>query len=170
MRPIKSSLQVMVLALLLGFVVSGCTSKEPCPPGVTDPEAMGATESIENQPPPTKGEARTTWPMVPVYFDFDSSSIRADQVQNIERNGGYLKDNTEKRIRVEGNCDARGTNEYNLALGERRAQTAKKYLVNLGVDSARISTVSWGEEKPLLHGHDELSWEQNRRDDFVVVE
>ena len=71
-------------------------------------------------------------------------------------------------IRIEGNCDSRGTNEYNMALGERRALSAKKYLVNLGVVESRLSTVSYGEEKMLLHGHDELSWSQNRRADFVV--
>ena len=72
-------------------------------------------------------------------------------------------------IRIEGNCDPRGTKEYNLALGERRALSAQKYLVNLGVDASRMNTVSWGEEKLLLYGHDELSWAQNRRDDFVIV-
>ena len=72
------------------------------------------------------------------------------------------------RVQVEGNCDERGTNEYNMALGERRAQAAKKYLVVLGVDDTLIDTVSYGEEKPLNYGHDELSWSQNRRADFVI--
>ena len=107
--------------------------------------------------------------MLPVYFDFDSASIRSDQVDRIETNAQFLKENQAISIRIEGNCDPRGTKEYNLALGERRAQSAKKYLVNLGVDESRMSTVSWGEEKLLLYGHDELSWAQNRRDDFVIV-
>jgi peptidoglycan-associated lipoprotein len=80
-----------------------------------------------------------------------------------------MKQNSSATVRIEGNCDPRGTKEYNLALGERRAQSAKKYLVNLGVDESRLSTVSWGEEKLLLYGHDEISWAQNRRDDFVIV-
>ncbi|MCK5229763.1 MAG: OmpA family protein, partial [Desulfobulbaceae bacterium] len=70
---------------------------------------------------------------------------------------------------IEGNCDERGTNEYNMALGERRARSAKKYLTNLGVEGSRIETISYGEEKPLNYGHDELSWSQNRRDDFVIT-
>jgi peptidoglycan-associated lipoprotein len=81
-----------------------------------------------------------------------------------------LKQNQSSRVRIEGNCDERGTNEYNMALGERRAQSAKKYLVNLGIHKDRMHTISYGEEKPLLHGHDEYSWAQNRRDDFVIVE
>jgi peptidoglycan-associated lipoprotein len=107
--------------------------------------------------------------MLPVYFDFDSAQIRQDQVERIEHNGDFLKVNKDVAIRIEGNCDPRGTKEYNLALGERRAQSAKKYLVNLGVDAARLTTVSWGEEKLLLFGQDELSWAQNRRDDFVIT-
>jgi peptidoglycan-associated lipoprotein len=73
------------------------------------------------------------------------------------------------RLRIEGNCDESGTNEYNLVLGEKRAANAKKYLINLGIAANRISTTSYGEERPLLYGHDELSWAQNRRDDFVIV-
>ncbi|NOX25225.1 MAG: peptidoglycan-associated lipoprotein Pal [Deltaproteobacteria bacterium] len=112
-------------------------------------------------------EGRSTGPMLPVYFDFDRSGIRLDQQNRIEKNAQYLKDNKNAKIVVEGNCDERGTNEYNMALGERRAVNAKKYLVNLGVDGQRINTISYGEEKPLNHGHDELAWSQNRRADFV---
>jgi peptidoglycan-associated lipoprotein len=107
--------------------------------------------------------------MVPVYFEYDSSAITGDQVQRIETNADFLKKNPGIKIRIEGNCDPRGTQEYNLALGERRAQSAKSYLINLGVNPNQLSTVSWGEEKLLLFGHDELSWAQNRRDDFVIV-
>ena len=107
--------------------------------------------------------------MVPVYFEFDSSSVTGEQVQRIETNADFIKQNPEVKIRIEGNCDPRGTQEYNLALGERRAQAAKTYLVNLGVNAEQLTTVSFGEEKLLLFGHDEISWAQNRRDDFVIV-
>lgn len=112
-------------------------------------------------------EGRSTGPMLPIYFDFDQSNVRADQKGRIEKNATYLKTNNTAQIVVEGNCDERGTNEYNMALGERRALSAKKYLENLGVASGRINTISYGEEKPLNHGHDELAWSQNRRADFV---
>ena len=113
---------------------------------------------------------RSSSGLVPVYFDFDSSDIRADQVTRIEVNAEFCQNNMEYQVRIEGNTDPRGTNEYNMALGERRALSAKKYLVNLGVDDAKLTTVSYGEERMLLHGHDELSWAQNRRADFVVVQ
>jgi peptidoglycan-associated lipoprotein len=114
-------------------------------------------------------EGRTSGPMVPVYFEFDSSKIAGEQVQRIETNADFIKKNPALKIRIEGNCDPRGTQEYNLALGERRAQNAKSYLVNLGVNVDQLTTVSFGEEKLLLFGHDEISWAQNRRDDFVIV-
>ncbi|MFH1019963.1 MAG: peptidoglycan-associated lipoprotein Pal [Pseudomonadota bacterium] len=114
-------------------------------------------------------EGRTTAPMLPIYFDFDKSDIRADQKDRIKKNGDLLIGSAKARVRVEGNTDERGTNEYNMALGERRAVTAVKYLVNMGVAEARIDTLSFGEEKPLNFGHDEMAWAQNRRDDFVIV-
>jgi len=131
---------------------------------------MGPPESLETDVTTTNiMEGRTSGPMLPVYFDFDSSSIRPDQVERIEGNADFIKEKQDVRIRIEGNCDPRGTKEYNLALGERRAQSAKRYLVTLGVDESRLDTVSWGEEKLLLYGHDEISWAQNRRDDFVII-
>jgi peptidoglycan-associated lipoprotein len=115
-------------------------------------------------------EARTSAPLLPIYFDFDSSRVRRDQVERIEHNGDYLRENPNVRVRIEGNCDSRGTKEYNLALGERRAQAAKSYLINLGISQNRLSTVSWGAEKPLTYGQDEYSWAQNRRNDFIIVQ
>lgn len=164
MRQRWSLFQVVLLVLFVGALVAGCGQKT-----VEKQEAMGPEESLDTQPSNDIMEGRTSGPMLPVYFDFDSSVIRTDQVDRIEKNGDFLKGNPNINIRIEGNCDPRGTNEYNLALGERRAQSAKKYLMNLGVDASRLTTVSWGEEKLLLFGHDELSWAQNRRDDFVIV-
>ena len=106
--------------------------------------------------------------MLPVYFDYDKSNIRADQAGRMEKNAAFLKGSGAVAVTIEGNCDERGTNEYNMALGERRALSAKKYLVNLGVADGRLKTISYGEEKALLFGHDETSWAQNRRDDFVI--
>lgn len=136
-------------------------------------EGMGAEESIESQPyaglGATISEARTHAPMLPVYFDFDRSNIREDQVPRLETNSAFLKDNMMVKVAIQGNCDERGTQEYNIALGERRALSAKKFMVNMGVAEARVSTISFGEEKQLVHGHDEFAWAQNRRDDFVVT-
>ncbi|WP_457575738.1 OmpA family protein [Desulfomarina sp.] len=167
------SVKILLLALICVsvMVLSGCGKKTDTDEGVaveTNSEALGAEESLDSKPLGIS-EGRTTEGMLPVYFNFDSSEIKADQVPRIEVNAEFIK-KTDMNIRIEGNCDPRGTNEYNMALGERRALSAKKYLVNLGVDESRLSTVSYGEERMLLHGHDELSWSQNRRDDFVVVQ
>lgn len=132
-------------------------------------EAMGVEESLDSKPLGIS-EGRTTEGLLPVYFDFDSADIRGDQVSRLEVNAEFIKNHSDFTMKIEGNCDPRGTNEYNMALGERRALSAKKYLINLGADAAKLSTVSYGEERMLLYGHDELSWAQNRRADFVVVQ
>ena len=171
MQGCKSFFLTALLVLLFGIALSGCAKKTVTAPETgEDAGAMGPVESLETDVAESNiMEGRTSAPMLPVYFDFDSSAIRDDQVERIEHNGDFLKENPEVLIRIEGNCDPRGTREYNLALGERRALSAKKYLVNLGIDDSKIDTVSWGEEKLLLHGHDEISWAQNRRDDFVII-
>jgi len=158
-----------LVVLLLGLSLTGCSKKAPeTTTQVTGTEGAGAAESLETEDSGIM-EGRTSGPMVPVYFEFDSSKITGEQVQRIETNADFLKKNPALKIRIEGNCDPRGTQEYNLALGERRAQSAKSYLVNLGVNADQLTTVSFGEEKLLLFGHDEISWAQNRRDDFVIV-
>jgi len=136
-------------------------------------EGMGPAESLDSQAAgfgsaAESMEGRTSNGMYPVYFDFDQSLVREDQVERIEKNAMFMKENPQITVQIEGNCDERGTNEYNMALGERRAMSSKKYMVNLGVAENRLSTISYGEERPINFGHDELSWSQNRRDDFVA--
>ena len=161
-----------VLMILSLIVISGCAkdkvSDEAMKPS-TDKGAMGNEEPLESKPIGIS-EGRTSEGMLPVYFDFDSSDVRKDQVPRVEANAEFLTANSDTAVRIEGNTDPRGTNEYNMALGERRALSAKKYLVNLGISESRLSTISFGEERLLMHGHDELSWAQNRRADFVIVE
>ncbi len=170
-----SKVRVLLPALLIVSLVfiSGCAKKEKASDEAmqpsTDKAAMGKEEPLESKPIGIS-EGRTSEGMLPVYFDFDSSDVRNDQVSRIETNAAFLKSQPDTNIRIEGNCDPRGTSEYNMALGERRALSAKKYLVNLGISEERLSTISFGEERLLMHGHDELSWAQNRRDDFVIVE
>lgn len=115
-----------------------------------------------------KTYGRSSIEMQPVYFDFDQATIRDDQVPRLEHDADYMKNNPSRNLAIEGNSDERGTNEYNLALGERRALNAKNYLIELGVEKARIRTVSYGEERPLFTGQSEDDWAQNRRDDFVL--
>ncbi len=114
----------------------------------------------------TYGRSSTTF--APIYFDFDQAAINAEMAPILSANADYMKENLGTAIVIEGNCDERGTREYNLALGERRAINAKEYLVNLGVSQTRIRTVSYGEERPLFIDQNELDWSQNRRADFIV--
>jgi len=111
---------------------------------------------------------RSTEGLSPIYFDFDQSAIRGDMTDRMVMNADFLKQSPGTRIVVEGNTDERGTNEYNLALAERRAQNAKQYLVRLGIDASRMRTISYGEERPLFFGQNEDAYSQNRRADFVA--
>jgi len=104
----------------------------------------------------------------PIYFEYDSAVISGSMRSRMEANAAWLRSNPQSHVVIEGNTDARGTNEYNLALGERRAQAAKGYLANLGIDSGRVRTVSYGEERPLFEGSSEDDYAQNRRADFVA--
>src|SRR5579883_1966290 len=96
------------------------------------------------------------------YFDFDSYLLRDNAVSQLEKVASKLRDTPHAKVRIEGNCDERGTAEYNLALGEHRAQAAKKYLERVGIKAARIKTVSYGSERPKYDGHDETAWAKNR--------
>ena len=104
-----------------------------------------------------------------IYFDFDRSFIRPEYRPVLAKKAEFLREFPEYNLRIEGNCDERGTNEYNLALGDRRSDSARNYLISLGISPDRIETISYGEERPLAVGHNEASWSQNRRDDFVLM-
>jgi peptidoglycan-associated lipoprotein len=113
-------------------------------------------------------EVKTTLASM-IHFDLDKSNIRSDDMGALDQKVAILQANPDLRIRIGGHCDERGSDEYNLALGNRRAQSAKQYLVSHGIDASRIETQSWGEERPLVDGHDEGAWSQNRRDEFEVI-
>jgi len=104
-----------------------------------------------------------------IHFDFDKYDIRREDEEILRENAAFLKKNPKMKIQIEGHCDERGTAEYNLALGERRANSAKRYLVSLGINSNQISTISYGEERPLDPGHNEEAWAKNRRGHIVVL-
>jgi peptidoglycan-associated lipoprotein len=105
----------------------------------------------------------------PIYFDFDKSFVRDDARSVMRANAEWLKANPKVMVRIEGNCDERGTKEYNQALGQRRASSAKKYLTDLGIAARRISLISYGKEKPVCTDQTEECWQRNRRDDLVAV-
>jgi peptidoglycan-associated lipoprotein len=120
--------------------------------------------------PGTPGQAAVPGasPLKDVFFDYDQSSIRNDQKAALNDNVGWLKANTGAKVLLEGHCDERGTAEYNLGLGERRSKAVKDYLIAAGVPADRISTISYGKERPFVLGHDESAWKWNRRGHFAI--
>jgi peptidoglycan-associated lipoprotein len=122
--------------------------------------------------PPKKVEEASQPPrdlaFASVYFDFDKSDIRTDQVGSLNSNAELLNRWKTTSVRIEGNCDERGSNEYNLALGQRRADSAKRFMTDYGILESRITTISYGEERPVDTGHNEEAWAKNRRDDFII--
>lgn len=104
-----------------------------------------------------------------IYFDFDTADLSESSRSTLAKNAAVLAKEATSKIRIEGNCDERGSAEYNLALGERRAKAAQQYLVSMGVKADRISILSYGKEKPAVQGNNEAAWSKNRRDEFIVV-
>ncbi|MEK7782906.1 MAG: peptidoglycan-associated lipoprotein Pal, partial [Candidatus Binatota bacterium] len=107
--------------------------------------------------------------MPPVAREYSRYDLRADAREVLKANAGWLKANASARVEIEGHADERGTNEYNLALGAKRAQSAKDYVVTLGISKERLSTISYGEELPVCKDNNEECWQKNRRDRFVVI-
>lgn len=113
-------------------------------------------------------EAREQFMNENIHFEFDKSSLLPEAQEILTRKAAWLGVNPGERVIIEGHCDERGTNEYNLALGDRRAESAKSFLVDLGIDAARLTTISYGEERPVDPAHNEEAWAKNRRAHFVV--
>ena len=124
-----------------------------------------ATETI--QPIPNAAELKAA--LETIYFNFDAYTLSDEARNALVKNSNILKNDSSMKIRIEGHCDERGSEEYNLALGENRAKAAMKYLVTMGIADDRISTISYGKEKPAVQGHDETTWAKNRRDEFVIT-
>ena len=164
-------LALLAIALIsLGF---GCGGKKP----PIEPEAIDTSTTIE----PTKpADVDTTTPVKPketlkesqfstVYFDFDKFNLRGDAKAALDVTFDLLKNFPDVIIKIEGHCDERGTVEYNLSLGEKRARAAKDYLVGLGINAARVSVISYGKERPIDPRHNEDAWGKNRRDEFRII-
>ncbi|HEY7318238.1 MAG TPA: peptidoglycan-associated lipoprotein Pal [Candidatus Binatia bacterium] len=117
-----------------------------------------------------EGKSAAPGPLKDIYFSFDRYDLEGEARETLKVNADWLKRNPAARVEIEGHCDERGTNEYNLALGAKRAQAAKDYLVTLGIAVDRLSTISYGEEIPVCKEHNESCWQQNRRDRFVIIQ
>jgi peptidoglycan-associated lipoprotein len=167
---------VAVAGLFALLMASGCSSEKKVEPagngsgtgasGVGE-EGLGGKGSLEQFQKGTLGGGRGG-PLTDIHFDYDAFTITPQDGEIMKTNAAWLKSHLGTRVQVEGHCDDRGSEEYNIALGARRAQTGKDYLATLGVASDRISTISYGKELPLCHEENENCWAQNRRDHFVV--
>lgn len=158
MRPSGIITAGLVAALSVAFW--GCPKKQTVK---TDPEAQTAAPAAEPAIPTQEAQADPWAEWAAIYFDFDSHAIRDDQKPALQEAARQLRGQAQARLRLEGHCDERGTVEYNLALGDRRAQAVKNYLQGLGIPASRLETVSYGKERPAAPGSGEASWAKNRR-------
>lgn len=159
--------------LLVMALNAGCagrkqvTTATPAPPPAP-PAEQPATTPPPPPPPPAPEETRPQVTLQDAFFDFDDYSLRTDAKGALENNAKFLEGNAGVNVIIEGHCDERGSVEYNLALGEKRARAAKDFLVSYGIAAGRITTISYGKERPFDPGHDENAWAQNRRAHFVA--
>ena len=156
----------LIVALVLAFAFVGCSSTKKTAPtdaGMEVPSVSATAEINGDSDSGKAGDMRT------VFFAFNSSELSADAKSVLDSNVEYLKANPTIEVQIEGHCDERGGVQYNIALGEKRAQTVRNYLMAMGVASSRITMISFGKERPLSFGHDEDSWGQNRRGNFVIT-
>lgn len=167
----RSLLSILFIALSLSL--TSCASKKKTTD--TDPLAVDSTDgaglSLNAGDLQLNGDSDTNraGALKTVYFDYSSANITGMTKETLDSNAQFLKTNTAVRVQVEGHCDERGSVQFNLALGEKRAQSVRDYLVAQGVESGRITIISLGKEKPMAFGHDEEAWSQNRRANFVVT-
>ena len=163
---------LLMLITMMAFVVMGFRCGEPPPPPPEEPvetaPVIEEEKPVEPAPPPPKPKLQESQ-LQTVYFDFDKFNLRADAKASLDANFNLLQDFTDVIVKIEGHCDERGTVEYNLSLGEKRAKATMDYLVGLGVDPTRISIISYGKEKPVDMGHTEDAWAKNRRAEFRII-
>ena len=144
-------------------------AEEVAPPPAPDTSMDTKPSILDKDLQGIQEEALRTGLLGDIFFDFDKFDLRADARERLQKNADFMNQYPMLEFGLEGHCDERGTNEYNLALGERRAHAAKDYLVSLGVSSNRVRTISYGEEKPFCMGHDESCWQDNRRGHFIIT-
>lgn len=171
-------------ALMYGVMFFAFLALAGCPPpATTKPEAAAPAPQASAAPKPApapapasssleaarRGVAPAASPLKDISFDFDKYDLKAEARAALKTNADWLKANASARVEIEGHCDERGTNEYNLALGAKRAQAAKDYLATLGISKERLSTISYGEELPVCKEHNDECWQKNRRAHFVIV-
>ena len=161
---LKSVLPLVAIVVALASV--SCTDDKK---KASEPVAPAAGTETSEVPASPSGGAASELKSTTIYFGFDDYTLNSDAQGTLTTMAEGLKANKNAVVQIEGHCDERGTVEYNLALGERRAQSVKNFLSQLGVEAGRLSTISYGEEKPVVPGHTEDAWVKNRRAEFVIT-
>ena len=189
MRKRNLAVFILVICVLVMFVTGGCAKKpvkkaEVGKPVITEEKAVAEEQQapIEDQTAKERAvreqalkeralkelAAKELAALVDIHFDFDKFNLKPEARDILEQHADWLLEHKDYNLVIEGHCDERGTTEYNLALGERRASATQKYLTDLGVDETRLKTISYGEERPLDPRHNEEAWAKNRRAHFVL--
>lgn len=164
--------------MVMGAFLGGCAGKakmdqQAAAPSLAGQQVAGVENSGAKEQVPTEAPAATSptvaqeSKMVTVYFEFDSYILSEESKKSLTDNADWLKKHPEVKITIEGHADERGSDEYNMALGEKRAQVAKEFLESLGISEDRLKTISYGEEKPVAEGDDDTAWSKNRRAEFL---
>jgi peptidoglycan-associated lipoprotein len=169
---LAKAMTVAIASVVVMLVVASCSSKKPAPVGDTNSNANplgekelgggGGDQKIDF------GSGHVGGPLSDIHFGYNDSTIQEQDGSVLKSNASWLQANPQTRVQVEVYCDERGSEEYNIALGAKRAQAGKDYLATLGINESRMSTISYGKELPVCTEHDEGCWAQNRRDHFVV--
>jgi peptidoglycan-associated lipoprotein len=169
---LAKAMTMVVASVVVMLLVAGCSSKKTAPVGDTNPNPNQMNENSST------GSSNTTddftgghvgGPLSDIHFGYNDSSIQDQDGSVLRSNASWLQAHPQARVQVEGYCDERGSEEYNIALGAKRAQAGKDYLATLGISDSRMSTISYGKELPVCTDHDESCWSQNRRDHFSVT-
>ena len=164
---------LMVLGVMVcALAVTGCKKKPKAGSGMGDDVGGVTGTDVYSSELGDRAEGGTevAGQFSPVYFDYDSAQVNPDERAKLEAVADHLRQNTAESLIVEGHCDERGSNEYNLALGERRALAVRAAMISAGIDGARVQTRSYGEERAVAFGHDESAWRLNRRAEFVFTQ
>jgi peptidoglycan-associated lipoprotein len=165
---VKFKYAILLVLIMAAIFMIGCPKEKPEPVVEPPPPPPPVVEEVTPPPPPPPPPVAPL-SLTTIYFDYDKSDIRMDARDIMAQNGKSLSDHPTAAIQIEGYCDERGTDEYNLALGERRANAARDYLVNYGIAGAKIGTISYGESRPAVPGSGEDAWSRNRRAEFKVI-
>ncbi len=175
LKLLSMSQKFLFIVLILSLGITGCASskKKSGSDSINNESSSSFDESKDSSGEEIElsgdSDNKKAGGLSTVYFDYNSAGLRQDTLDTLNKNVTFLKSKPKVKVQIEGHCDERGSVQFNLALGEKRAKSIKEFLVSNGIESNRISVISLGKERPVTFGHDESAWSQNRRGNFVIT-